>query len=152
MNLILFGFKGCGKTYFGRRAAVDYPFLDTDELLSKKYGGRSPRELFLEWGEAKFRLEERQIVKEIAGVTKSIISLGGGTVLNPNNVILLQTMGTLIYLKASFELIQLRGTNPIRAVYEARLPIYEAIPAKILDLDCLSDVTIIAKIQELLHV
>ena len=39
MNIVLFGFTGCGKTHFAKRLsdAVKRPFLDTDDLIVELY-------------------------------------------------------------------------------------------------------------------
>jgi shikimate kinase len=143
MNRILFGFKGSGKTTFGKKLAeqLKKPFIDLDELIEKRYH-LGIRELYKKVGEIEFRRIERETLLEIKSVTGSVIALGGGTVLDGENVKLLQTMGEMIYLKASFETIQKRIQDQpafvlqtLKQIYEERLPIYESIPAVCIEND-----------------
>lgn len=143
MNIILFGFKGSGKTTLGKTLAekLRRPFIDLDELIEKRCH-LPVRELYKQVGESEFRLIENKTLQEIANTTQSVIALGGGTVLDSKNVKLLQAMGELIYLKVSFDTIQKRiEGNPafvlknLKQTYDERLPIYESIPAAWIDND-----------------
>lgn len=141
MNHIFFGFKGVGKTFWGLKKSKELqcPFYDLDNLIKDRY--KKPiREIFQEYGEKKFRQIEKEELIALSNVQASVIALGGGTVLDPDNVKLLQTMGSLYYLRASFETIQARldqlglpvfvsENKSLKQIYDERLPIYEAIPA-----------------------
>lgn len=67
------------------------------------------------------------------------LSLGGGAVLDPKNVEILQTMGQLIYLEASYDLLKKRGSSPalgpFHLLYQKRKPIYESISAQRIQVD-----------------
>lgn len=131
-NLILFGFRGCGKTYFGRLLAekLQRPFFDTDDLLVALDGKQlTPRAIHRAIGEKAFRALETQAILSLMHVERSVIALGGGAVLEEENVKLLQTMGRLIYLDAKFETVEPR-VGPLKELYEQRKPIYESIPAR----------------------
>ncbi len=160
MSLIFFGFPGAGKTYFGKLLAekVRCPFVDLDELLAE---GRSGRELFKTLGEKDFRKLERQALFRLHPAVDSVIALGGGTVLDPQNVSLLQTLGHFVYLHAGFETIQKKmiehdlttfvtEENPVeslKVLYQERLPIFEAIPAKKVSIDHLNEAGVIASLR-----
>lgn len=137
MNIILFGFKGAGKTTFGKRLAekLNLPFIDLDDFIEKGMH-KTIREIYQEVGEFGFRKIEKEHLQKLVGLPPHVIALGGGTVLDPENVKLLQTMGELIYLRASFETIQKRVqqtplfvVDSLKQAFEARLPIYESIKA-----------------------
>lgn len=139
MNIILFGFKSAGKTYWGKILACQLaiPFVDLDDLIAAHYH-KPVREIYRDLGESGFRKIEKEILQNLT-ITNSVIALGGGTVLDPENVKLLQTMGEMFYLKVGFETIQSRieGTpafvnaeNSLKLIYDARIPIYEAIAAQ----------------------
>ena len=144
MNLILFGFKGSGKTTLGQLIAqkVGCSFVDTDDLLENEYS-LTPRELYNMLGEREFRKREKKVIQSLKELGNTVIAVGGGTVLDPENRELLQKIGKLIYLKASFETICSRLQNqvpsfidsedPIRSLrreFVRRTPIYEAIPVE----------------------
>lgn len=140
MNLILFGFKGVGKTTTGKMIAryINCPFFDTDELLEQRLQKRVST-LYTELGSLAFREEEKKTVLSLKSVTGSVIAVGGGTVLDFENVRILQSIGKMVYLKASFETVSRRiktpsfldSTTSLKEVYEKRVPIYESICAEV---------------------
>lgn len=156
MNLILFGFKSCGKTTLGKMIAIrtNRSFFDTDRLLEELYfeqtGDQLPfREIYKKVGEKKFRALETQAVQMLQNTQNSIIALGGGLILNPKNAALLAKLGQLVYLKVSKETLKKRIlgkelpsfldlAEPERSFehyYNERRSKYEAIPALSIDLE-----------------
>lgn len=154
MNIILFGFKKCGKTYYGLRAAqkLGMNFVDSDLLLEKLYEQihhktLSYREISKKHGFSFFRNLENHVVSLLCQEKNSVISLGGGVVLNEENIARLQQIGHLVYIKSPKELLRqkiLSGDLPsyfdpnhpseaFESFYKERLPIYESIPAHVLD-------------------
>ena len=79
VNLALIGFMGTGKTSVGRLAAeqLHFAYLDTDELI-QTHTGRTIADIFKTDGEPAFRELEKKVVAELAGLTKTVISTGGG--------------------------------------------------------------------------
>lgn len=122
MNLILFGFKGVGKTYYGRKLAAESgrPFIDTDELLG------NPRELYKRLGETKFREEESKVIHGLVGTKGAIIAVGGGAILHNGEV--LKSLGTLVYLDLEPR-IDPETAFDYKKAYIERKPIYESIDA-----------------------
>lgn len=154
MNLILFGFKGCGKTTLGKKLAerMHRPFIDTDDLVSELYaqtsGNRlSAREISELLGESGFRTLEKEAIASLSLVTDSIISLGGGAILDPENVERLQKLGEMVYLEASPDTLKKRmmldgipaflKETTFEQMYQHRKPIYESIRARRIDVDAL---------------
>ncbi len=88
MNLFLYGPPASGKTTLGKRLAqaIGWRFIDLDEEIVKT-AGRPIRDIFAEEGEPAFRkLESETLVRVVEeSVTNTIVSLGGGTLLNPAN-------------------------------------------------------------------
>jgi shikimate kinase len=171
MNVILFGFKGCGKTHFGRLLAsrINKPFIDTDDLIMDLYaetGHRLPvREIYQILGEKKFRLLETDAIHRLADMTESVIALGGGAALNSEHVAFLQKLGQMVYLEASFETIQKRilkqgvppfveANNPIeslRKIYHERKPVYESIFACRINTDLFDEEGVIAALISIIY-
>lgn len=158
MNLILFGFKGCGKTYFGQKLAekVRAPFIDTDQLLSDIL---SPRQLHQSLGKEAFRAHEKSVVLSLKPSVPTIIATGGATVLDPDNVLHLKTLGRLVYLNAPLELLKrrllsdlpsfLEAEDPIGSLareYAKRASIYASIPAKQICLETLDEASVLTEL------
>jgi len=161
MNIILFGFKCSGKTHFGKMLAqeLNRPFIDTDERIIEGFSHSLPiSQIYRILGEKEFRNQENVVIQSLAQNTRSVIALGGGTILNPENVKKLQKTGCLIYLAASFKTVQQRifkkdtpafidandPINSLRTIYDERTKIYESIRAPKIDTDNLDDARIIA--------
>jgi shikimate kinase len=112
VNLALIGFMGAGKTSVGRLVAeqLHFDYLDTDELIVSRTG-RSISDIFKTDGEPAFRALERQVVVELAGRTKTLISTGGGLPVNPANLASLKAHALVVCLWASPEKIWERVKN-----------------------------------------
>lgn len=164
MNIILFGFKGSGKTHFGKRLALELkrPFIDTDDLIIELSNNRlSIREIHQLLGENRFRSLESEAIHILTPTLNSVIAIGGGALLNPNNVEYLQKIGQMVYLQAGFDSVQKRileegipsfieDDDPIsslRKIYHQRLPIYESIQAHCIDTDQLDEAGVIAALH-----
>lgn len=167
MNIILFGFKKCGKTYYGLKAAqkLHMHFVDSDLLVEQQYKKihheeLSYREIAKKHGFPFFRNLEKQVIPLLMQQKNTIISLGGGVVLDSENVSRLEQTGILIYLKASKETLEHRVLSgeipsyidpkrPIESfeeLYDQRLPIYESIPAHVIHTDGQTEADILHKI------
>lgn len=160
MDIILFGFKHVGKTFFGKQLASRRasPFIDTDDLIvAASPPCRSIKEVYQSLGAHAFRALEARIIQSLpAG--NAVIALGAGAILNPASLRYLQNTCKLVYLAASFatlrDRILQRGlpafVNPedpvssLQRLYDERLPLYEKIPALKIDTDLLSN-------EEILH-
>ena len=103
MKIVLCGMMGCGKTTVGKRLAEKFglPFLDTDEWIIERFGDISS--IFDSRGEAYFRTLETDAVKALGALGDAVVSVGGGLVLNEENVEKLKTQGKIVYLQASKE-------------------------------------------------
>jgi shikimate kinase len=149
MNIILFGFKRCGKTHFGKLLAkkLKRPFVDTDHLIEEAHGEKC-RQIALKIGDSAFRDLEKQAVASLEMQKESVISVGGGAILDPDNAKKLAKLGTLVYLQLDKETLKKRllsGELPsyldpkdpessFEAMYQERKAIYEQIPALKIDI------------------
>jgi shikimate kinase len=109
MNIVLIGYRACGKTSAGRVLAekMRRPFLDTDALVQERTG-KSIRELVAGGGWPAFRSAERVCIREIARRDGLVISLGGGAVLDRRNVADLKRRGVFFWLTADAATIRKR--------------------------------------------
>ncbi|OGN62756.1 MAG: hypothetical protein A3F09_03695 [Chlamydiae bacterium RIFCSPHIGHO2_12_FULL_49_11] len=100
MSWVIFGWKGVGKTFVGKRLAhhSGKEFADLDECLEKRHG-KSIQELYHEWGEKRFREEEHEMLSEFRDRKNLILSLGGGTLILPKSARVIRRFGLRIYLE-----------------------------------------------------
>ncbi len=98
-NIYLTGFMGAGKSTIGPRLAkqLDYEFKDSDSMIEQE-SGKSVSEIFHKNGEPYFRLLEKKMLLRCAAGTNTVISLGGGTLIDPENRMTVKQNGILIYL------------------------------------------------------
>ena len=94
-NLILTGMMGVGKTTIGKKLAgkLDYKFIDIDKKIEQKEQSTISN-IFKVHGEIYFRKIENEITLTEIKRDKSVISLGGGSFINPKirNEIKLNTL------------------------------------------------------------
>jgi shikimate kinase len=140
VNLYLVGFMGTGKTTVGRAAAqrLGFALLDSDHEIEREEG-KTIAEIFAGPGEAKFRQLERKFVETGHPTTRTVVSCGGGLVVQPGMLDLLNARGVVICLHASIETILARTgrhqhrpllnvEDPdlrVRTLYAEREPIYK---------------------------
>lgn len=112
MNIVLCGFKNCGKTTLGQYFAkkYHYQFVDTDDLLTNQHGC-TVKELYQKLGEKGFRSAEEQAIADLEINQPSIIATGGGAVLSQSNVKKLKSLGQIIYLDVEYDLLVSRYTG-----------------------------------------
>jgi shikimate kinase len=150
-NIVLIGFMGVGKGTIARAfcAHTGTYGLDTDDLI-ESLENRTIKTLFKKEGEAHFRKREQQTATWLAKHVKStLISTGGGFFMVDN----LHKIGTVVYLKSSFEGILARilghpkskqklAKRPLfqdqakaKALFDARAPLYEQKADIVLDVE-----------------
>ncbi|MBS3904268.1 MAG: AAA family ATPase [Simkania sp.] len=99
--LILFGFPGSGKSTLAKRLAehLGIPCFDTDALVEALHGtALCCRDIAQIYGVQLFRTLEKQIILSLKNRSPSIIAVGGGALLDQENLIHLQNLGTLLFL------------------------------------------------------
>jgi shikimate kinase len=111
-NIALIGLMGAGKSAVGRRlaAAAKMDFIDTDTAVEEK-AGRSISEIFAREGEPVFRRMEAAAVSDAAGKENTVVSCGGGAVLDRANIDALRHNAVIIYLFAEPSVMLRRVLN-----------------------------------------
>lgn len=108
---------GAGKSTVGRRLAhkLGWKFVDLDEEIERREH-RSISDIFKHDGEPRFRAIERLCLKEFSSSPKTIIALGGGAFIDPENRDLAENTGMTVWLKVSFakvaDRVKIDGTRP----------------------------------------
>ena len=113
-NLWLIGMMGSGKSTVGRRVAGSsgLPFLDVDQLVEERFG-KSVEEVFGQDGEDAFRRVESAEIRRLASETAdygegTVISTGGGAVLDDRSVEAMRRTGVVLWLDAPASSLALR--------------------------------------------
>jgi shikimate kinase len=112
-GIYLVGFMASGKSTIGRLLAerIGWHFADLDEEIEAAQNMRIAR-IFEQHGEAEFRRIEhaamRARVKAIECGKPTVIALGGGAFVQPENYALLENNGLTIWLDCPFEVVKRR--------------------------------------------
>ena len=98
-----------GKSTIGPILAnvLGWDFYDLDRVIEKAEC-KSIVEIFEASGEDYFRKIENEQLKELAQQEKVVISLGGGTMANNENLSIIKSTGKVVYLKVSPEALYKR--------------------------------------------
>ena len=139
VNLYLVGFMGTGKSTVGRAVAqkLGFEVVDSDHEIERLQGKSIP-DIFASQGEAAFRVMEHEFIERGHSAARTVVSCGGGLVVQPGMLELLRSKGVVICLHASIETILARTARQrhrpllevedpearIRSLYAAREPIY----------------------------
>ena len=97
----LTGFMASGKSTVGPRLALalGVPFIDLDLEIVRRAGHSIP-EIFAAEGEKGFRTAEREALRAV-GASASVVSVGGGALVDVANLDFALGSGTVVYLHAS---------------------------------------------------
>lgn len=159
MPKILLGFMGAGKTTIGR--LLDPNFHDMDAELVFELG-MPVAQYFAIYGEESFRSQETALLKRLLQEEGGVISTGGGLVMRQENLELLKTNPSNIFLKLDFEalyqrlqadkthkrpLFLNRSKNELKALYDYRLPLYESCATHTIETGDLTPEEIAEKIR-----
>ncbi|MDI9414289.1 MAG: shikimate kinase [Bacillota bacterium] len=129
-NIVLAGFMGVGKSSVGRVLAghLGRDFLDLDEEIEKDIG-MTISEFFSKEGEQAFREKEKELIRKFSSQSELVLSVGGGAVLNRENVAELKKRGRLILLTADvdtiFERLKDDTTRPVLGIPVTKAKIEE---------------------------
>lgn len=146
-NIILIGMAAAGKSTIGKCLAhsLDLPFVDTDLLMEAWWG--APLQVIRDFLglEAFLRAETEQVLR--LRLAYCVIATGGSVVYSDEAMTWLRGMGSVVYLRASFETIARRLGNPdsrglavrpgqsIRDLYDERAPLYSRYAHLTVDAD-----------------
>lgn len=136
-NVILIGMPGVGKSTAGVILAkvLGYRFIDAD-LLIQQEENRLLHEIIRQEGPEGFLAIENRVNAGIQA-QKSVIATGGSVVYGKEAMEHLKSIGTVVYLKLSYEILEKRLHNirgrgvvlkrgqTLRDLYEERVLLYE---------------------------
>ena len=127
-NIVLIGYRGCGKSTVGRLLAerLGWQHIDTDQLIQQRLD-RSIAEVFSCEGERFFREVESEVIAELAPTAPAVLSVGGGSVVSEHNRKRLCGLGCVVWLRASERELHRRITSD-PASASTRPPLSDADP------------------------
>ncbi|MBN2719250.1 MAG: shikimate kinase [Deltaproteobacteria bacterium] len=167
MNIALIGYRGTGKSAVSKRLAVatGKKAVSLDEEISTQADMSIPQIVDTR-GWSGFRDLEQAVTAQYSAMDDLVIDCGGGVILRKENVVALKSNATLVWLKASPEIITQRIATSterpalvdgktfleeIEEVLAARTPLYEDASDFSVDTDALSPEEITEVILSKLH-
>lgn len=147
MNLVLVGFKNCGKSHFGKLLAQELQlnFVDSDQVILELTKAPSCKDLHARVGEESFREIEKQALLSLQNSSHSIIAAGGGAIVHEE----VATLGKLIYLEAPLSLLKERGLPQwLEEQFEKRKSLYEKKASYRISIQGKSDRQILNELKE----
>lgn len=146
-NIVLIGMPGAGKSTIGVVLAkkLGLRFLDSDLVIQDRCG-KLLHEIMEEKGLEGFKEIEDQVNASL-DVTNCVIATGGSAVYGKNAMSHLKEIGTVVYLKLSYEEISnrlgdlhergvaLKPGQSLLSLYNERIPLYEEYADIVVDCD-----------------
>ena len=151
-NIVLIGMPGAGKSTLGVVLAkiLGYEFIDADLLIQSKLD-KTLKKIIDACGPDGFIEVEKEVLCTLSA-SRAIVATGGSAVYSDEAMIHLKSIGTVVYLRVSYEELESRlgGLHErgvvmkngmgmsLRDLYEERLPLYEKYADVTIDIDGLS--------------
>jgi len=141
----LVGMPGSGKSSVGPELAerLSVPFVELDEEIQRGTGS-TVREIFEREGETRFRELEAAALSEVSSRDPSVVSCGGGVVLEPANRITLRATGEVVFLSVPLDVLRsrirpahdrplIREEGDLERLFLEREPLYREFAAHEVD-------------------
>ena len=130
-NVYFYGPPGSGKSTMARavKTALRLPLVDLDETIVAAEG-RPIADIFATDGEAAFRAIEKRTFAAVAAEGGRLVSLGGGTLLDPESEALARATGRIVLMTAADEVLWARVSRtterPLAREREAFMKLLES--------------------------
>ena len=161
-NIVLIGMPGVGKSSAGVVLAkiLGYEFIDSDLVIQKQEKRLLKDIIATEGNEGFLEIENR--INASLDVTNSVIATGGSVIYGEDAMNHLANIGTIVYLRATYQTIASRLSNltgrgvaikdgqSLYDLYKERTVLYEKYAEVTIDLDGLTIEETVNKISKLL--
>src|SRR5919106_976962 len=141
----LVGMPGSGKSTVGPVLAgrLGVPFVELDAEVERA-AGASVSDIFDREGEARFRELEAAALVDVARRDPSVVSCGGGVVLEPANRVTLRATGEVVFLSVPLHVLRervrpasdrplIREEGDLERLFKEREPLYREFAAHVVD-------------------
>lgn len=159
-NVILIGMPGVGKSTVGVILAkmLGYQFVDSD-LLIQEQERKLLKDIIEKKGVEGFLAIENKVNSEIE-VNHTVVATGGSAVYGEKAMTHFRSLGTVIYLKEEFSVLEkrlkdikgrgvvVREGQTLQDLYEERTPLYEKYAHLVIETDGKGPEATIAKIMK----
>ena len=145
MIVYLVGMPGSGKSTVGPELAarLGVPYVELDAEVERD-AGATVREIFEREGEARFRELEAAALGGAAARDPSVVSCGGGVVLEPANRVTLRATGEVVFLSVPLEVLRtrvrpaaerplIRAEGDLERLFREREALYREFAAHVVD-------------------
>ena len=145
MIVYLVGMPGSGKSTVGPELAarLGVPYVELDGEVERA-AGATVREIFEREGEARFRELEAAALGGAAARDPSVVSCGGGVVLEPANRVTLRATGEVVFLSVPLEVLAdrvrpaaerplIRAEGDLERLFREREALYREFAAHVVD-------------------
>ncbi len=148
-HIFLIGMPGSGKSSLGKKVAsnLGLTYVDTDQRIEQALGC-STSQIFARYGEQAFRTAETNTLVQLSREQGSLVSTGGGMVLNDFNREIMRNHGMIVLVDRPLEeimgdiklnrrpLLAQKGLPEVERLYHERIDIYRSIADVVLDNSC----------------
>ncbi|MBN2546404.1 MAG: shikimate kinase [Spirochaetes bacterium] len=153
MNISFIGYRCSGKSTISAllEKTINWERFEIDKEIENYFGLTIP-EVIKKYGWEKFRAAEARLIKKYSSFDYKILDLGGGAVLNYNNIKNIKKNGVVIFLNCDANIIKQRLEKSyyrppltrlsleeeIKSVLNERLPLYNRYSDYKINTDILS--------------
>lgn len=134
-NIVFIGMPKSGKSLYSKiySEKSNRKIYDIDNLFEERFN-ITIKDYFEQVGEEQFRDEERKLIEEVSSTSGTIISTGGGAILDARNIRNLKRNGLVIFIDAPLDMLErtgvsnhrplLKNTQSLEALYHKRYAKY----------------------------
>ena len=145
-TVFLVGMPGSGKSSLGKKVAANLhlSYMDMDKRL-QDIMGMTIVDMFAQYGEDGFRVAETNLLIQITREAPMLVSTGGGSVMNEENVKIMKANGLIVFVDRPLEQIlgdikldrrpglAEKGLSEVEKVYHDRIDTYRSVADMTLD-------------------
>lgn len=104
MNIVLVGYRACGKSTVGSLIArqLGWKLVDVDREIERR-AGATIADAYRTLGDTKYRDLESQVVADVCAGDRQVIAMGGGSIMRPQNQAHAMRNSLVVYLRLPAE-------------------------------------------------